>query len=178
MTDVYVQCPQLNGPTLTLRPTCMEDAEDLLLVYGDEGNTPFFNSDNCTNNFYFPTLKEMQACIGMWLRSYARKDFVRWSIVEGGRAIGTIECFHRIAEDAFTDCALLRIDLRRDRDTLRVNNELLDMLLPRLKEFFGSSFTATKAPSFAEARIAALTEHGFVPAAKDERYHDYWTLPL
>ena len=42
MTDVYERCPILTGSTLTLRLVTMDDAEDLLQVYGDERSVPFF----------------------------------------------------------------------------------------------------------------------------------------
>ena len=185
MVDVYTQCPVLTGPTLTLRLTCMEDAEDLLLVYGDPGNTPFFNSDNCHGDtFYYPTPERMCQAIQFWLDSYRWKYFVRWSILERQQAIGTVECFHRVANDALTDCALLRIDLRRDRDTPHINGEILDIFLPRLKELFGSSITAVKAPPFTLARIEALRARGFAPASQPLIGHDgvccgdYWQKAL
>ena len=113
MPDVYTHCPTLTGLTLTLRPVAMEDAEALLRVYGDETRIPFFNSDNCHgDNFHYATLERMRQAIRFWLDSYAHRYFVRWTVTAAGTPVGTVECFHRVAEDAYGGCALLRIDLR------------------------------------------------------------------
>ena len=185
MSTIYESCPSLKGPSLTLRLVAMEDAEDLLMVYGDPGNTPFFNADNCHgDNFYYPTLERMQQAISFWLHSYKHGWFVRWSIVERQTVIGTVECFYRGPSDAFGDSALLRIDLRRDRDTERINSEILDILLPCLKELFGGHIAVIKAPAIAQNRIAALTERGFSRSAEKligeggTTYGDYWIREL
>ena len=183
MCDIYRFCPPLDGPGLTLRFIAMEDAEALLQVYGDRENVPSFNSDNCTGDFYMPLLEDMRRCLDFWLKSYAWKQFVRWSIVEKGCVIGTVECFYRGPSDALGDSALLRIDLRRDRDTLEVNGEILDLLLPRLKSYFGGRMTAIKAPACVPGRIAALRARGFIRSEEPlighagTQYFDYWTRP-
>lgn len=184
MPDIYESCPVLTGPTLTLRLVTMEDAADLLQVYQDEENNPYFNSDNCTSNFLIPTLEDMQQCILFWKQSYAWKQFVRWSIMEAGHAIGTVECFYRGPSDDIDDCSLLRIDLRGDRHTPAINAELLDMLTPRIKELFGGSCIAIKAPAIARERREALQARGFIPSEKmlighdGTQYPDYWTKPI
>ena len=185
MTDVYERRPILTGSTLTLRLVTMDDAEDLLQVYGDERSVPFFNSDNCHGDtFHYPTLERMQQAIKFWTDSYAWRYFVRWSILETGHAIGTVECFHRNSPDVLDDCSLLRIDLRRDRDTPVINGELFDILLPCLPELFHCSQAVIKAPPVAEARIAAMTERGFFPAETPltgddgTPYPHYWRKPL
>lgn len=185
MSDIYESCPVLTGPTLTLRLIAAEDAQDLLAVYGDERSVPHFNSDNCHGDtFHYPTLERMQQAVKFWMDSYAWRYFVRWSILEEGRAIGTIECFHRDSQDVLDDCGLLRIDLRRDRDTAGVNGELLDILLPRLPELFHCTQAVIKAPPIARARIDALQARGFFPAEVPLtgdggiQYGDYWRKPL
>ncbi|MGN1019576.1 MAG: GNAT family N-acetyltransferase [Aristaeellaceae bacterium] len=185
MSDVYAHCPTLTGPTLTLRPVAPADADALLLVYGDESRVPFFNSDNCHgDNFHYPTLARMQQAIRFWLDSYAHGYFVRWAVVADGTAIGTLECFHRVAEDAYGGCALLRIDLRADVETAGVNGECLDLLLPRLRELFHADRAAIKAPPVAAERIAALQARGFEPGDAPlighdgTRYGDYWVRTL
>ena len=78
---------------------------------------PYFNSDNCHgDNFYYPTLEKMEAAIDFWNDSYERKWFVRWAIIDKkfSKSIGSIELFHRIAEDDFNHVGVLRLDLRSD----------------------------------------------------------------
>lgn len=80
-------------------------------VYSDKKALPFFNSDNCgEDDFYYTTEERMEQAINYWLYEYDREGFVRWAIVskETDEVIGTIELFHRDAEDYFTDCGLLR----------------------------------------------------------------------
>lgn len=181
MSNVYESCPVFTCGHLTLRLIEAEDAEDLLQVYGDPGNVPYFNGDNCHGNtFYYPTMERMQQAVAFWVNSYRRGYFVRWSIVERQTVIGTVECFYRGPSDALGDSALLRIDLRRDRDTPRINGAILDLLLPQLKELFGGHSAVIKAPSIARSRIAALTERGFrlseekLVGEGGETYGDYW----
>ena len=185
MPDVYTHCPTLTGLTLTLRPVAMEDAEALLRVYGDETRIPFFNSDNCHgDNFHYATLERMQQAIRFWLDSYAHGYFVRWAVVAAGTPIGTVECFHRVAADAYGGCALLRIDLRADMENAAVNGECLDLLLPHLKALFHAGRAAIKAPPVAEERIAAQKARGFVPGDAPlighdgTCYGDYWVRAL
>ena len=85
-----------------LRMTNKEDKADLLKVYSDEKSVPFFNSDNCGgDDFYYTTEKRMEQAIEFWHWEYDRQGFVRWTIVskETNEAVGTIELFHREAED-------------------------------------------------------------------------------
>ncbi|MGN0778764.1 MAG: GNAT family N-acetyltransferase [Aristaeellaceae bacterium] len=185
MPDVYAHCPTLTSPTLTLRPVTMADAAALMSVYGDETRLPFFNSDNCHgDHFHYPTLARMQQAVQFWLDSYAQGYFVRWAMVAAGGPIGTVECFHRVAEDAYGGCALLRIDLRGDMETPDINGACLDLLLPCLKELFHADRVAIKAPPVAQARREALRMRGFLPGDAPlighdgTRYGDYWVRGL
>ncbi len=183
MTDIYLHCPTLEGPSLTLRPLLHSDAQGLLAIYGDAANLPFFNSDNCHGDtFHYTTLDRMEEAVRFWQYAYEVRAFVRWTLEVGGRIAGMVECFRREAEDAFTDCALLRIDLGRADDTADVHDELLSLLLPHLQAWFGCCRAATKAPAIAQARQTALRAHGFRPSSKSlighdgTRYGDYWLL--
>lgn len=115
--DVYENCPIYENEYYMLRMTNKEDKADLLKVYSDEKSVPFFNSDNCGgDDFYYTTEKRMEQAIEFWHWEYDRQGFVRWTIVskETNEAVGTIELFHREAEDYFTNCGLLRLDIRSD----------------------------------------------------------------
>ena len=113
--DVYADCPQLEDDKYLMKLISESDWQDLLKVYSDKDAVPFFNSDNCNGeDFYLTTEERMKEMIRMWRLSYEERGFVRWSIVDkqGGCVIGTIELFHRDAADYFTDCGLLRLDIR------------------------------------------------------------------
>lgn len=101
----------------------------------------------------------------------------------GNTAIGTIELFNREAEDYFTSCALLRLDLRSDYERADSIYEILSLIVPQTYEMFGSRMAATKVPPFAAERKAAVEKLGFtlseeVLTGSDDgkEYKDYYVL--
>ena len=83
MSNIFEQCPVLENERWLMRFVKEEDADDLLLVYGDKQALPFFNSDNChEDNFYYDTKEKMDGAIRFWLDSYRDKWFVRLAIVD------------------------------------------------------------------------------------------------
>ena len=110
--DVYKHCPQYNGLRYSLRIVEKNDCDDLLKVYSDVKSVPFFNSDNCYgDDFHYTTTEEIMNAIDFWIEKYKNEEFVRWSVVDNisKEVVGTIEMFHRDADDAFTNCGLLRL---------------------------------------------------------------------
>ena len=93
----YEKCPVFENENYLIRFVQMTDASDLYLVYSDEKAVPIFNSDNCTNEFYCKTVKQMQQMIEFWQREYQNKYYVRWTIWDKAisQAVGTIELFNR-----------------------------------------------------------------------------------
>lgn len=183
--DVYKECPVFKSGSYLLRAVKDEDASQLLLVYSDKKAVPFFNSDNCHgDNFYYTTMERMKQAIDFWKQSYQNGWFVRWTVVDKAaeRAIGTIEIFRREADDYFTDCALLRLDVRSDYEKTETIQQILKPVLHPAPQLFGCSKIATKAVPFATERIAALKELGF--SASPEKlighdgtlYGDYFVL--
>lgn len=162
--DVYKQCPVLESDTYKLRLILSEDAQDLLKVYANEKSVPFFNGDNCNgDNFYYPTIERMKEAVNFWLYAYENGGFVRWSIIDKkiNQVIGTIELFHREAEDYFNDCGLLRLDLREDYENKESIKEILSTIIESAYDLFNCRMIATKAPEYAKERRMALTELGF-----------------
>ena len=81
MTNVYESCPDFESDEYLLRLSSLEDATDLVDVYGDKNALPFFNSDNCHgDNFYYPDEESMIKAIEFWQSSYASRWLVRWTI--------------------------------------------------------------------------------------------------
>ena len=180
--NVYESCPTFVTPGFTIRPVRAEDAPGLLEVYSDKSAQPYFNADNCTSDFCYTTLQEMQECVNMWLWSYAHGYFVRWCILSGDKPVGTVEMFRRDDGEDGRGCGVLRIDMMSRYESADVFTELLETLLELMHELFGSAEILTKAPGFAEQRRNALRAFGFVPAKPlighdGTQYFDYWTRP-
>lgn len=157
--DVYENCPIYENEYYMLRMTNKEDKADLLKVYSDEKSVPFFNSDNCGgDDFYYTTEKRMEQAIEFWHWEYDRQGFVRWTIVskETNEAVGTIELFHREAEDYFTNCGLLRLDIRSDYEITSEIVKILELIIEPAYVLFQCDKIATYTES-----VNDLARHSF-----------------
>lgn len=183
----YEQCPVFENDRWLIRFVQPEDAPDLLRVYSDECAVPFFNSDNCGgDDFHYTSLARMQRQIERWLWEYARAGFVRWTVVDrrAACAVGSVELFRRESdEDFFTDCGLLRLDVRSDYETEERLFDILSLVVPPAFDLFACGMVATKIPPFAAQRRAAAERLGFTPTGErligyhDRRaYFDYYIL--
>lgn len=178
--NVYESCPVLRSRHFTLRLVEPEDAPALLAVYSNAETIRLCNSDNCTYGFRLENLHQARACIAAWLQEYAMGHFVRWAIVAEEQVIGTVELFHRIAEDAFNHHGLLRLDVLPAWENPSALCQLLTLLNRHAYELFDCPILATKAPSFAKTRQQALRQCGYMPSASmlmghdGTAYGDYW----
>lgn len=185
MRDVYKSCPSFENERFLLRFVQLNDYRDLLKVYSDKKSVPLFNSDNCGgDNFYYTTEKKMKEVIEYWHWEYGRKGFVRWSIIDKGtdEAVGTIELFRRKSKDYFTNCGLLRLDLRSDYETEEAIRNILSLIINPTYVLFSCDKIATKAIESATQRRRALESIGFVLSAEKlighdgTQYSDYYVL--
>lgn len=186
MNNVYEKCPILEDERFLLRFVKNDDVNDLLEVYGDKNALPFFNSDNCDgDNFYYPTKAKMETAISFWLRSYETKWFVRWAIVDKTilKVIGTIEMFHRTANDDFNDVGVMRLDVRNDYERSDVIQELFALFIPSSYELFNCTEIISKIPIYAVERIDAAQKCGFTKSNSlligtndNYAYNGYWTI--
>jgi RimJ/RimL family protein N-acetyltransferase len=186
MINVYESCPKFESDGYLLRLVERNDASDLVEVYGDKNALPFFNSDNCHgDNFYYPTKEKMEQAIDFWMQSYQAKWFVRWVIFDKqiSKAVGTIEMFHRSAEDAFDDTGVLRIDVRSDYERTEVLQEILKIFMPSAYELFDCAEIITKVPIYAVERLDAVQKYGFsksdhllVGTNDHYAYNGYWII--
>ena len=186
MKNVYLECPVLENESYLLRFATKEDSTDLLELYSDKNSLPFFNSDNCHgDNFYYPTKEKMEDAIDFWLDSYEKKWFVRWSIIDKSKnkAIGSVELFHRIADDDFNDAGVLRMDLRSDYEISDVIYDILDIIVPPAYELFECNEIISKVPLYAVERELAFSKYGFTKSDRlmvgtidHYAYKDYWTI--
>ena len=175
MEDVYKNCPVYENENYILRMVSQEDKIDLLKVYSDEKAVPFFNSDNCgEDDFHYTTENRMEQAIEYWLWEYSRQGFVRWTIVSkaANEAIGTIELFHREASDYFTNCGLLRLDIRSDYEISSEIINILELIIEPTYTLFHCNKIATKAIASATERIKALNDLGFELSDEKLMGHD------
>ena len=183
MKNVYEECPKFENERWLLRLVEKSDVDDLIKVYSDKNALPFFNSDNCDgDNFYYDTKERMDKAMDFWLYSYREKWFVRWAIIEKatGKAIGTIESFKRISEDAFNESGVLRLDVGSSYERADVLKEIMSLIVPQIFEMFDCKQVATKVPIYAVERVAAAKAFGFektdsLLVAKDGvAFNGYW----
>ena len=186
MYNVYEKCPEFENERFLLRFVESADVDDLLEVYSDKNALPFFNSDNCDgDNFYYPDRERMSAAVVFWLRSYETKWFVRWSVIDKAtsKAVGTIEMFHRKADDDFNDVGVLRVDLRSDYERSEVLQELFALFIPPAYELFDCTEIITKKPNYAVERADAAQKYGFeksdlflIGTNDNYAYNGYWII--
>ena len=185
MQDVYEYCPQFENEQFLLRLILPEDTNDLLKVYSDADAVPFFNSDNCNgDDFYYKTLERMKQAVDFWIFSYKERYFVRWTVIdkETKEAVGTIELFHREADEHFYECGLLRLDLRSDYENADQIANIISLIKEATYDLFYCEIIATKAVPEATQRLQALYELGFVASEKSiigkdgTKYGDYYIL--
>lgn len=162
--DIYKSCPIIENTDYLFRRTSQEDCADLLKVYSDKEAVPFFNSDNCHgDDFCYTTAERMMQAIDFWEFSYKNGYFVRFSIIDKktGTAVGTIEIFNRTADDHFTNCGLLRLDLVSGYEKQDRIAGILSPIIEPIFQWFGCDKIATKAIPAAKERIKALVSLGF-----------------
>ncbi|MCM1204001.1 MAG: hypothetical protein NC300_07640 [Bacteroidales bacterium] len=87
---------------------------------------------------------------------------MRWSIVDKykNEVVGTIELFHRDAKDYFTECGLLRLDIKSDYANA-IENILSLIILPSF-DMFQCDKIATKVVPEASERGHALEKIKFI----------------
>lgn len=166
MKDIYEECPIYKKKLITIRQTNMDDAQELIKCYSDEKAVPFFNSDNCDgDDFHYTTIERMKQAIEFWKFSYKNKYFVRWTVIlnDTNEKIGTIEMFHRVADDEFNHCGLLRIDLQSKYETQTVIDEILEIVDENFYNVFDVNAILTKAITDATERITSLTQKMYKP---------------
>jgi hypothetical protein len=178
MKNIYEECPIYKNKLITLRQTNMEDAQELLKCYSDKKAVPFFNSDNCNgDNFHYTTIERMKQAIDFWDFSYKNKYFVRWTVILNDTKvkIGTIEMFHRIAEDEFNRYGVLRIDLQSNYETQLIINEIIEIVNENFYKTFDVKAILTKAIPDAVERIDSLVQGGYQPINRKLMiYNDYY----
>jgi [ribosomal protein S5]-alanine N-acetyltransferase len=177
--DPYEVAPAYETPSFLLRLVQPGDAEDLLACYADPQSAQYFNSDNCTSNFVFLTVDEMSRCISFWLREYATRAYIRFSILsrETQKAIGTVEMFARQGPHSiYHTVGVLRIDLASKYEQEKYISELLHLATSSFFQAFHVDAILTKAVPCDAQRLSALSKCSFflVPDKSVLPYSDYY----
>ena len=181
--NVYESIPTMEKGEIRLRPVTAADEAALLRVYGDPLALPFFNSDNCHGDiFYYDTPEKMRRAMDFWRTSWEQGWFVRWAIERRGGGIGTVELCRRgeSPDDPYSGMGILRVDVGSAWEKSDVLAAVMDALLPDAYALLNCRTLMTKAAPYAVARVATLTECGFVLSDKPvmghhgERFGDYW----
>lgn len=181
--NVYESIPTMEKGEIRLRPVMAEDEAALLRVYGDPLALPFFNSDNCHGDiFYYDTPEKMRRAMDFWRTSWEQGWFVRWAIALRSEVIGTVELCRReeSPDDPYSGMGILRVDVGSAWEKSDVLAAVMDALLPDAYALLNCRTLMTKAAPYAVARVATLTECGFVRSDKPvmghhgERFEYYW----
>lgn len=181
--NVYESIPTMEKGEIRLRPVTAEDEAALLRVYGDPLALPFFNSDNCHGDiFYYDTPEKMRRAMDFWRTSWEQGWFVRWAIALRSEVIGTVELCRRgeSPDDPYSGMGILRVDVGSAWEKSDVLAAVMDALLPDAYALLNCRTLMTKAAPYAVARVATLTECGFVRSDKPvmgqhgERVEYYW----
>ena len=161
MKDPYDKCPVLETEHFILRLIKKYDAEDLFECYSDVNSQRYFNSDNCTTEFTFKTLDEMNRCIDSWLSEYENKKYIRFSIVYKitGKVIGTIEIFGG-------KYGVLRVDIKSEYEKQEHLKEIIEVAVNNFFTLFKINRIITKAIPEAIERRKALMDYGFIENTK------------
>ena len=154
----YKTCPEYETESFKLRLVKRSDAEDLLRCYSSPAAAKRANGDNCTSDFHYTTLEEMEECIGFWLKEYEEQRYVRFSVISKGteRAVGTLEIFGG-------EGGVLRIDLADEFETESNIEELVKLTILNLISDFKADSLNIKV-SNTPMRVNVLERYGFVPS--------------
>ena len=99
------------------------------------------------------------------------------------KAIGTIEVFHRNANDDFNHVGVLRLDLKSEYESSEEIFTIMSLIVPPAFDLFECEEIITKVPVYAVERTAAVKKMGFEKSTKllvgtidGYAYKDYWVI--
>lgn len=116
------------------------------------------NADNCTSNFYYQTIEQMQECIAFWLAEYKKRCYVRFAIIEKNtqKAIGTTEIFGG-------KYGVLRIDISTAFEQSQYIEEILCLAIYQFTTDFRIQTLEIKAVNTPD-RIPIIEKYSFAPS--------------
>lgn len=123
----------------------------------------------------------MRQAIEFWNFSYINRYFVRWTIIlnSTNEIIGTVEMFHRIAEDDFNHYGVLRIDLQSKYENQKIIDAILKITNESFYDLFDVKFILIKAFPTAKERVISLKKNGYIQLGKKLIiYDDYFVRTI
>jgi RimJ/RimL family protein N-acetyltransferase len=175
--DPYEKCPVYETENFIFRLIEKNDAKFLLKCYSDNESRKIFNSDNCTSDFYYNTIEEMEECLNFWIEQYKEKYFVRFSILEkiNKEAIGTIEIFTKELENNnYGKIGMLRIDLLSDFETENFIEEITDKIIDNFYTDFKFDILMSKVNPYGKIRKKIFENKGFIEEKNLTLYDFYY----
>lgn len=156
--NIYQTCPEYQSESFCLRLVRLEDAEALLDCYSDRVVAARANADNCTSDFYYTTLEQMEECIHFWLAEYQKGYYVRFAIVskQEGRAVGTMEVFGG-------EAGVLRLDIASRYEQEAYIDQLFRLAVLELIRDFEAESLYVKTSNTPE-RVPLVEKYGFTPS--------------
>lgn len=169
--DIYKNCPEYETENFHLRLVKPEDAEALLECYSDRKAVSKANADNCTSNFYYTSIEQMEECIRFWLAEYQKGYYVRFAIIpkEENHAVGTMEIFGG-------EAGVLRLDIASRYEREGYIEELLRLVVLHLIRDFKAESLKIKAGNIPE-RVPLLEKYGFMPSETFRPGKGYYERP-
>lgn len=171
--DPYLNCPTFETDSFVLRLVEERDSDPLFECYNDKSAVALMNEDNCDFGFYVKTKRQMSETVAYWLDFYAKRGFVRFSVVDNAenKAIGTVEGFAG-------DTGVLRIDLCAAYEKSSYIGEILELAKKHFRALFGNHILVTKAIPQAAERRRALADGGWEYIGRYRGYGDYYETKL
>jgi RimJ/RimL family protein N-acetyltransferase len=162
MNNPYDKCPVFETEKFIIRLVEKSDAEDLLGCYSDVNAQKYFNAYNCTSDFKWKTLEEINEYMDFWIQAYNDRAFVRFSIVQKliKKAIGTIEFFGG-------PYGVLRIDIKSEYEKEEYLKDIIEISVNNFYKLFNTNRIITKAIPEAVDRINVLMDYGFIEYTQD-----------
>lgn len=171
--DPYIECPFYETDHFLLRLIQKDDTEQLLRCYSNKDAVQFMNADNCTNDFYYPTMESMQQAVDFWIYSYQERWFIRFTIIDKSleEAIGTVEMFRG-------DCGVLRVDVSSEYEKADYLSEIYRLAVKEFFQLFDTTKMVTKAVPEAVERRKALEILGWSYIDVFRIYNSYYERVL
>lgn len=110
---------------------------------------------------------------------------MRFTIIDkaASKAIGTVELFHRISDDAFNGDGVLRLDVGSAYEKESILYHIMLLIVPPAFELFDCEEIITKAPNYVVERIKAVQRFGFTRSKEfligthdGYAYKGYWEI--
>jgi len=145
---------------LVFRELKFDDVDKLLPIYSNALNLPYFNSDNCDDNFFYDTKDKMVSAVNFWIEATEKGWFIRQVIEFKRIIIGTIEICFRPSNDFYNNMIILRIDVDNKYEKMDIISNIIKYALKYSVGMHDCKGLFIKGPEYATERIKAFLDNG------------------